>query len=159
MADSASDKMNTPNEQLLTACKAGTLPPAQQAVTDGADVNCSDSENGSTPIMWAIDNQHSAVTEWLLSLETLDVNVNNGKNKSGITTLHYACWKSDRQDIVTKVAMLSDNVNETGNNGETPLQGGVERGNAFAVFGLQDVPKVDWKVKDKNGKSLADIAR
>ena len=73
MADSVSDKMNIPNEQLLTACKAGTLPPAQQAVTDGADINCLDSD-GFTPVMWTIKRNHPTVTAWLLSLPSVNVN-------------------------------------------------------------------------------------
>ena len=132
---------------LMTACKSGTLPTAQQAVADGADLNYVD-DNGWTPAMLAIDNHHNKVTDWILSQDS--VNMNNGKTSKGNTTLHIACAESDCEEIVTKVAKLSENVNILNNEDKTPAQHAIEKRNGIGILGLVGVPAVDWEVKDKD---------
>ena len=165
MAESVTDNMaesgtnnqsDTANKQLLSASVSGNLSSAQQAVSDGADVNSLHS--GLTPLMHAIFNNHSEVADWLLSQDTTDVNC--GKHPHGYSTLHMACWKSDSEDIVEKVATKTKNVNALDEEGETPCQMAViYGGNVAGVLGLMSVTDVDWQVKNKAGQNLAEMAR
>jgi len=143
-----------PNDQLLSACEYGSIPQVQQAVVEGADVNCLAS-TGWTPVMLAILHNHNNVVKWLLSLESVDVNYGQTYG----TTLHTACWISDDQEIVRQVATKSDNVNALNSSGCTPAQLAISKGNKNGVLGLLSVPEVNWEVKNSHGESLLDMAR
>ena len=143
-----------PNDQLLSACEYGSLPQVQQAVAEGADVNCLES-TGWTPVMLAILHNHNDVVNWLLDLETVDVNYGQTYG----TTLHTACWISDNEEVVTRVAIKSDNVNALNSNGYTPAQLAIYKGNKRGVLGLLPVLGVDWEIMNSHGESLLDTAR
>ena len=144
----------THNAQLLSACEYNNLPQAQQAVIGGANVNCLAS-TGWSPVMLAILHNHNTVVDWLLAMGTVDVNV----GKTFGTTLHVACWVSDDEKIVTKVATLSENVNIVNKSGYTPIQWAVYKGNVKGVKGLLQVSGVNWQIKDEDGNNLLDMAR
>ena len=156
MSESVSDTSETLNKQLHDACESGNLSHAQQAVSAGVDVNCLD-RHGRTPVMHAIYFNHNAVVDWLLSQETVDLKCGNVAGYGNI--LHTACGMSDSEDIVTKVATLSDNVNVINKYGYTPVQLAVKKGNVRGVLGLLPVLGVDWQVVDEGGKSLLELAR
>ena len=145
---------DTPNERLFSACELGELSQAKKAVSDGADINCQDS-NGWSPIIITISNHHSEVTDWLLSLESIDVNL--AKDKYGNTTLHSACEFS-QSETVTKVAIKTNDVNVLNGSGYSPIQWAVKNDNVEAVLGLRPILTVDWQVKNY-WMSLQDMAR
>ena len=168
VSDSDSVTMSdTLNEQLISACKSGSLPAAQQAVTDGADINWverggySDEWYGYdvTPIMVAIRSKHDTVTNWLLCQD--DINVTIGHMYLFGNTLHVACWFSDNSDIVNNIGrkMDSHQINSESEYGVTPVQLAVQNGNVPAVLGLLPVHEVDWQVRHEDDGSLLDMAR
>jgi ankyrin repeat protein len=71
-----------PNDHLLSACEYGILLQIQQAVAEGADVNCLAS-TGLVPVMLAILHNHYDVVNWLLFLENLDVNYGQHSGDQG----------------------------------------------------------------------------
>ena len=146
---------NRTNKILLGASDSGNLPQAQDAVANGALVNCLDSF-GRTPVMLAIKYNHYSVAEWLLTLQA--VNVNCGE-MDGETTLTLATRKCTSDKIVTTVASLSEDVNKLNKEGRTPAQVAVDRSNVGGVLGLLAIPGVEWQVKEKNGDSLLEMAR
>ena len=143
--------------ELLSICKLGGLPQFQKLVDDGANPNCCGNIE-VTPLMIALEFNHSDIVSWLVSKVTVDV---DRQNRNGNTALHYACRYSSDGVIVAKIAarMKDENVNLINREGKTALFRAVEWSNVSAIQGLLSVKSVDWEVKDKNGKSLQDMAR
>ena len=145
------------NNRLLKACEEGDLSSAKQAVVDGANINCKNREDERTPAMLAIYNNHDELADWLISQESVDVN--SGKTYYYETTLHIACGWSKSEEIVSKVAGKTVNVNAKDKEGNTPVQLAVLQGNVCGVLGLMSITGIDWQVKDTDGDLLIDLAR
>ena len=146
------------NKELLNACRTGDLASAQDAVREGAQVNFM-GRMGRTPIMNAMWTNHRPVIKWLLSLDSLDVNIGEHV-KTGENSLHIACHYCD-YDVVREVLRRSAEGMVNRNDGDhfSPVQWAVYSDNVGAVLGLLGDERVDWGIRDKEGRSLLDMAR
>jgi len=75
-----------------------------QLVAAGADVDIPDVYQW-TPLMRAIDNQHTAVVNYLLSLQMLDL---DRVNENGSTSLHIAAQMGDLMTVKRLLALGAD---------------------------------------------------
>jgi hypothetical protein len=67
-----------------------SLSTVQSLIKDGANVNVQDGENGSTPLIHAVQNYNLEIADFLIKAGA-DINM---PNRSGVSPLHMACIKS-----------------------------------------------------------------
>lgn len=65
-----------PDGKLLDAAKTGTLPKAQEAVTNGANIECKDKE-GNTALSLAVTNGYRLLIDWLINEKGANINTKN----------------------------------------------------------------------------------
>jgi len=94
-----------------------------QLFTAGADINLADVYQW-TPLMRAIDNRHSSVVNYLLSLPVIEV---NKANENGSTALHIAAQAGD-QAVVTRLLQLGSEVTAVDKNGYTAADLAIRNG-------------------------------
>ena len=99
---------------VMIAAAKGFKDSMQQLHAAGADINIPDVYLW-TPLMRAIDNRHSSVIDYLLSLPEVDV---GQINENGSTALHIAAQVGDKV-LVTKLLELGVDVTATDKNGFT----------------------------------------
>ena len=152
--------MTSKDKSLLEACKAGKLSEAEQLVKEGANLNYAVPHSQYTPLMAAIEHNHTEIINWLLDKPTVDVNRHNSwKN----TALHYAAKYSKDGVMVARLGnrMKKDTLNMLNQDGKTAVILAVkwDGGNVRALQGLLSIKFVDFKIQDKHGRSPLDIAR
>lgn len=106
---------------VMIAAAKGFKGSMQQLYKAGADINIPDVYQW-TPLMRAIDNRHSSVVNYLLSLPGVDV---RHINENGSTTLHIAAQTGDRA-LVTRLLELDADVTATDKNGFTASHVAIE---------------------------------
>ena len=152
--------MTSKDKLLLDACKTGKLSEAKKLVYEGANLNYAAPHSQYTPLMAAIEHNHTEIINWLLDKDTVDVDRQNSwKN----TALHYAAKYSKDGVMVARLGnrMKKDTLNMLNQDGKTAVILAVERvgGNVRALQGLLSIASVDFKIQDKGGRSPLDIAR
>ena len=148
------------DKELLDACKTGKLSEAKHFVSEGANLNYAAPKSQYTPLMSAIEHNHTAIINWLMDKPTVDV---DRQNRWKNTALHYAAKYSKDGVMVARLGnmMKKDIVNLLNQDGKTAAICAVEwdGGNIRAVQGLLSITSVDFNIPDKDGRSLLDIAR
>ena len=108
---------------VMIAAAKGFKDSMQQLFAAGADINLPDVYQW-TPLMRAIDNRHSSVVSYLLSLPVIEV---NQVNENGSTALHIAAQAGD-EAAVAKLLELGSVVTVADKNGFTAVDVAVENG-------------------------------
>ena len=109
------NKLRNDDGLLLHAAKHGKLENVRELIAKGANVNVKDNE-GKTPLVRAVTNQHKAVVKALLELKA---NVDQG-DRAGVTPLMFAS-KMGSVEIVQLLLDGGANVNKTDNDLQTAL--------------------------------------
>ena len=155
--------MTSKDKSLLDACKAGKLSEAENLVKEGANLNYAVPSSQYTPLMAAIEHNHTEIINWLLDKDTVDV---DRQNRWKNTALHYAAKYSKDEIMVARLGnrMKKDTLNMLNQDGKTAVILAVEwdewdGGNVRALQGLLSIKFVDFKIQDKHGRSPLDIAR
>lgn len=117
---------------VMIAAAKGFEDPMQQLFSAGADVNLADVYQW-TPLMRAIDNRHSSVVNYLLSLSETDV---FHLNENGSAALHLAAQAGD-ETVVVRLLELGADVGLADKNGYTAKQIALDNNHA-AVARLLD---------------------
>ena len=86
-------------EQLVRACRYGDLSQVQDIVRGGADINYCHSFN-NTPLIWSLVNKQWNISDYLLSLPGINVNI---RDSYGRSALHYACSEGASINIVQTI--------------------------------------------------------
>ena len=131
----AAQSGENPNDNLLAACRQGSLPDAQRQVhVYGAAVDAVDPETGTTPLHAAVAEGHLAIATWLLEWTALMqstltdapieeegddhadgtpligrasvIDLLRATDLSGNTPLHYACVNGDAAMVRAMAAAL-----------------------------------------------------
>lgn len=119
LPDGGNESLREENRALIQAVGAGDLVGAMDALVDGADANCVDS-NGDTPLIAAINAGRSDIVAILIgdaSLVCEGANV-NGKGVAGWTPFMYACRWGQVETMALLLANGAD-VSATGEDGST----------------------------------------
>ena len=89
---------------VMIAAAKGFKGSMQQLFTAGADINLPDVYLW-TPLMRAIENRHSSVVSYLLTLPAIEV---RQTNENGSTALHIAAQTGDQKTVATLMALGSE---------------------------------------------------
>jgi ankyrin repeat protein len=100
--------------EIHDAAKAGDLEKVKVLLKDNSDLVNSKDDNGNTPLLLAVANDHKDVAEFLL-VNKAEV---NAKATNGVTPLHLAASKDMAELLIANKA----DVNATNNDGWMPLQ-------------------------------------
>ncbi|XP_063405750.1 serine/threonine-protein phosphatase 6 regulatory ankyrin repeat subunit B-like [Mytilus trossulus] len=150
---------------LHAACSKGHTEVVKLLIDVGMNVN-DKSTYGSTPLYLACQNGHYNTVKLLLGLngQTLNSAVDTTlKTKYGWSVLHVACY-TGHTEIVKLLIDVGMNVNDTTNNGSTPLYLACRSGKYDKVNFLLDLngqtlnSRVDVTLKDKEGTSALHAA-
>jgi ankyrin repeat protein len=119
LPDGGDETLRAEDRALIQSVSAGDLLGAMDALTDGADADCTDS-NGNTPLIAAINAGRSDIVAILLddaSLAFEGANV-DGKGAAGWTPFMYACRWGQLETMALLLANGAD-VSVTGEDGST----------------------------------------
>jgi len=150
-------------EDLYTACIAGNIQAVSDIVTSKeVDINDTDYCGNTplyTPLMLAVESYHTEVVRFLLTQPELQL---NKRNSDGRTALHWACWYNS--DITIVRLLCQDKrctpsvLNIEDNDGRTALMLAVYNGRLEIVKEMENVEGIDFDTKDKDGKSIIEVA-
>ena len=120
----------------------------------GEDVNRKGGAYGFTPLMRALESEHSPVAEYLAALPNINVDISSDKY-GGVTALHLACECAGSDQVVNVIAskISSQGINKRGYN-RTAIEIAVLREHTGAVQILGCLPALQWDME-----SLVGIAR
>lgn len=123
------------------------------------DVKClvnSTDELEQTPLHVAIENAHTSVAEYLISLPQSNLEARDNRAQ---TPLHIACSYSSTIDIVKLLVQKSVDLNLVNDDGDTGLHKAAVVKNTSVVEYLISLPGCDIHIKNKLGKTALDIAK
>jgi len=137
---------------LLAAVEAGCSGEVVNSLLrcKGVDVNCGNTVNGYTPLIWAADEGYVEVVEELLKHPEIQV---NQPDKDGYTAL---IWAADlnQPEIVKMLVQHKDiDVNATDVDGHTALIWATDKGNIEVVNHLLNHKDIDVNIQDNDGLS------
>lgn len=95
------------SSELNRACKKGDYQAAERLIGSGADVNNHSGDDGTTPLLYAVDNHHLSIVKLLLT-SGADPNYQNDLKIAPITR---AAWYGNEEifdELVKHGALLSD---------------------------------------------------
>ena len=126
----------------IRACEKGDLSTVEKYVRSGGDINTTDSD-GYTGLMWSLLYKHWSISEYLLTLDTIDTSI---KDWYGNNALHWACGEGASTDIVMRIVNKSDiqTINCRSNSDYTPIMVAVREGHTALVSLLSKVEMIDW---------------
>ena len=143
------------NNLLWEKCKDGRLEEVRKALEAGADANSTGGPFSSTCLMEAARNNHDEVVALLLSSPGIQV---NAKDNEDWTALHFACGNGSLASLSKLLAAPGLQLNERNDKGWTPIMEAIRCGKTDAVLQMAAVREVDLDVKDKEGRSLEELA-
>ncbi|XP_071141706.1 ankyrin-1-like [Mytilus edulis] len=150
---------------LHVACWMGHTKLVKLLTDVGINVNDT-TNNGNTPLCAACENGHYDTVKFLLDLKDQRLNRcvdTTIKDEDEWSVLHVACLKGHTK-LVKLLTDVGINVNDTTNNGTTPLCAACENGHYDTVKFLLDLKEqtlnrcVDTTIKDNQGWSVLHIA-
>jgi ankyrin repeat protein len=143
--------------KLYEACETGNVATVQACLARGVNVN--DKYYGQTPLKAAVRRNNIEIVRILLARDDLDITATYG---NGNTALHVACYTGNAECVAVlgkDRRMNSNIINIKDNFGETALMKAVEHNKLTCVEMMAELDGVDWETKNKDGKSLEDVAR
>ena len=109
-------KLSDGRTPLVRACEKGFINSAELLLVRGADINVQ-TVRGSTSLLLAVDNNHTAVVKLLLDQENILI---EKRNKDGLTPLINACFQGHMNIIILLLKKRAD-VNAQENGGYSSL--------------------------------------
>ncbi len=137
-------------ENLITAAKGGNNKKVIKLLTSGADVNAA--VDGSTPLQWAVKNDHLEVVKALLKYGA-DV---NAAAENGVTPVFIAAGNGHLA-VVKALLDAEADINAAAKNGVTPLSMAAGNGHLAVVKALLDA-EADINAAAKNGVTPLSMA-
>ena len=149
-------RQNTKLSKLFAACENGNLEEVGRITKPflflkGADVNAKN-ENGSTPLILALDNGFKEVAELLIA-KGVEVNIQN--NNGDTALILAASW--GHTEIVNSLLAKSAEVNVRNKDGDTALMCAARQGHTEIVNSLL-AKGPDVNVKNNNGATALTLA-
>ena len=106
---------------LHEACRKGKIKKVKKLIKKSRkDINTKDSDLGNTPLITTVQENHSDIVAYLLTLDDIDTNL---KNHEGNTALHLAV-QNNNQKIVVQLLAIENNIDLTiaNNSGDTAFE-------------------------------------
>ena len=118
-------------DDFIIACQDGDIAAVMNLVSKGCNVNKTD-KWGDTGIMRAIANKHTAVTEYLCTVPSIDYNI---VKSSDLTVLHDACRFGVSETVMRAIVskINTNNANKKDILGNSALDWAVKKNNIMAV--------------------------
>lgn len=104
------------------------------------------SSNGNTALHWSIIKQHYPVTQLLLTISGIDVDL---KNIQGQTPLHLATWLRDKNTVYRLLNAGAGQKNITDNQGFSALDYACKKSDSF-ILTLLKKKFPNWTFKDED---------
>jgi len=147
---------------LSDACHDGDIQTVRDIVTSKeVDINDTD-DCGYTPLMSAVECNHTEVVRFLLTQPELQIDKRDRFN--GCPALHFACVNNNRIAIIRLLRQdkrCTPSVVNIKHDwfGDTALMVAVFLGNLEIVKELEKVEGIDFDTKNKDGRTLIEVAR
>jgi ankyrin repeat protein len=142
------------SEQLLTAAREGNLQTLQSLLSEGVDVNSTNSD-GITALMIASELGHTEIVRTLVALPTLNVNAVALSNTNAL----YEAAFGGHTEIVQMLLAAGIQVNVQSAGGSTPLIEACCGGHLDIVRQLLEVPGINIHFKTCLGHDALKYAR
>lgn len=123
--------------------------------TEGVDFDLADHKYGQTPLIWAIENGHTAVAKKFIALKGLKV---NARCMRGQTALSWAAREQNTAVMKSILAREEVEIDTKNTHGQTPLSLAAEAGHEEAVRSLLMTGKADVHRSSYDGTSILTFA-
>ena len=141
---------------LYSTSRDGDLVSVRAALARGQNSNTRGGPDDLPCLLAAVAKGHKEIVSALLQQEDCDLSQGNN-DKS--TALHFAC-RFGRVGMVRQLAShpRQGSLNSK-SDGDTPIMWAVYHGHADCILALGRLPGVDLDTRDRDGKSLEEMAR